>query len=131
MDGASGKLDPAFDAHTGPLETWALTIWSDWFPTGVMQAAVDKPKQKLDRAKGAVWAAVAGSVTALLATAKRIGLTIDTATTAHDDLQRPWNFATDSPAAIADAVANSVRRWRLNRLPRPPTLLTKRCGQYV
>ena len=116
MDGASGKLDPAFDAHTGPFKSWALTVWSEWFPTDVLQFAIDKAKLKLQSAKGSMWAVAAGPVTAFIATAKRITWTINSATTATDDLQRPWCFATDSPAAIADAVANSVRRWRPKRI---------------
>ena len=72
MDGASGKLDPAFDAHTGPFRTWALTVWSDWFPNEVLQVAINKARQKLNNAKRAVWAAVGGPATALLATAQRI-----------------------------------------------------------
>ena len=109
-------MDPAFDAHLGPFKAWALTVWCDWFPTEVLQAAIDKAKQKLKNAKGAMWAAAAGPVTAFLATAKGIEWKIESATTARDDLQRLWNFATDSPVAIADVVANSVRRWRLNKI---------------
>ena len=77
MDGASGKLDPAFDAHTGPFKSWALTVWSDWFPTDVLQLAIDKAKKKLSGAKGSMWAVAAGPVTAFLATAARINWTIN------------------------------------------------------
>ena len=59
---------------------------------------------------------VTGPVVAFIATARRIGWTIVTATSAVDDIQHTWNFAADSPAAIATAVAHSVRRWRLNRI---------------
>ena len=59
---------------------------------------------------------VAGPVAALVATAKRIGWTIESATAAKDNLMQSWKFAADSLVAIASAVANSVRRWRLNRI---------------
>ena len=42
IDGAAGKLDPAFDAHTGPFKAWALTVWSEWFPLHMLQSAIDK-----------------------------------------------------------------------------------------
>ena len=116
MDGASGKLDPAFDAHTGPFKAWALTVWADWFPTNVLHDAANKAKAQIERAKGSVWTMVRGPVAAFIASAARIGWTVHSATTATDDLQQNWNFAADSPAAIGEAVAESVRRWRLKRI---------------
>ena len=61
---------------------------------------------------------------ASIATAARLKWTISSATLAIDDIGHEWNFAADSPAAIAAAVARSVRRWRLARIIRDlPDLL--------
>ena len=116
LDGASGKLDPAFPAHEGPIKYWALAVWEAWFSVHELQIALDQAKKKINGARGSCWAVVSGPVTALVATASRIGWTIASATSALDDLQHKWDSAADSPAAIANAVAHSVRRWRLNKI---------------
>ena len=72
LDGASGKLDPAFMACEGPFKFWSLAIWQNWFHASVLQTALERAKLKLSRAKGSVWAMVAGPVTDLVATAIRI-----------------------------------------------------------
>lgn len=116
IDGASGKLDPAFHAHDWPFKSWALAVWENWFSIEALQIALVQAKAKIACAEGPAWAVVAGPVTALLATAARIGWTVLSATLAQDDLNQQWNFAADSRAAISTAVAQSVRRWRLKRI---------------
>ena len=116
LDGASGKLDPAFDANAGPFKFWALAVWQEWFPTSVLQTALERAKARLDKTRGSVWSPVAGPVTAFVATAARMKWTITDATKATDDVGHASNFAADAPAAIAAAVARSVRRWRLERI---------------
>ena len=67
---------------------------------------------------------VTGPATAFIATAARLKWTISSATLAIDDIDHERKFAADSPAAIAAAVARSVRRWRLARIIRDlPDLL--------
>ena len=31
LDGATGTMDPAFDAHVLPVKYWALVWWEIWF----------------------------------------------------------------------------------------------------
>ena len=68
MDGASGRLDPAFDAHAGPFKYWCLALWESWFSVDALQAALDQAVAKLDRAKESMSSAVVGPVAALVAT---------------------------------------------------------------
>ena len=91
-------------------------MWEAWFSIDALQLALAQSKTKIASAKGSVWSVVAGPATALIATAERIGWKILSATMAKYDLQHQWNFAADSPAAIGNAVSQSVRRWRLNKI---------------
>ncbi len=73
IDGANGKLDPAFQAHEGPFKYWALAVWESWFTIDALQVALAQSKVKVASAKGSVRAVVAGPATALVATAIRLG----------------------------------------------------------
>ena len=42
LDGAAGKLDPAFDGNIGPFTYWALVVWQGWSPTSFLQEALDQ-----------------------------------------------------------------------------------------
>ena len=55
-------------------------------------------------------------MTALLASLKRIGWLMPSATEVIDDVGMCWNFKLDPPAAIVQACKQSVRRWRLRRV---------------
>ena len=33
---ASGRADPAFDAHKVPIAAWALAVWEAWLPALVL-----------------------------------------------------------------------------------------------
>ena len=39
LDGSSGTLDPAFDAHIGPVKYWALAWWESWFDSSWLSEA--------------------------------------------------------------------------------------------
>ena len=73
IDGVSGTLDPAFEAHASITRHWALAVWDQWFDTQHMQAALDAARHKLAQAKSSWWTLVAGPSTALLATMRRLG----------------------------------------------------------
>ena len=115
-DGPTGKVDPAFLAHSYPVQYWALAWWEKWFMPDQLQEAFAEAATKLAKAKGSWWSVAAGPVTALLATLQRIGWTMPSASEAVDDLGHSWIFGLDSPAAIVKACDNAVRRWRLNRI---------------
>ena len=116
LDGSDGTLDPAFEAHASPIKHWALAWWEHWFTPPQLAEAFAEATAKMERCKGSWWSVVAGPVAALLASIRRIGWTMPCAGLAVDDLGFQWNFLRDSPAAIAQASRDSVRRWRLLRV---------------
>ena len=60
LDGASGSADPAFAAHTGPIQFWATAWWQRWFDPAQLQQAFAGATAKLQSAKGSCWNSVAG-----------------------------------------------------------------------
>lgn len=116
MDGAYGTTDPAFLAHSYPVQYWALAWWESWFTPEVMQVAFGEAAIKLAKAKGSWWSVVAGPAAAMLASVYRIGWEMPSASEAIDDIGQSWSFRLDSPAAIVKACNASVRRWRLARV---------------
>jgi len=118
LDGASGTLDPAFDAHARPVLAWAMAWWQSWQSPAELESAVAKAVLKLARAANSIWRLVCGPATALVATLVRLKWSFVNRSTVIDDLGQHYDATLDSPAAIADAVKRSVRRWRLARISR-------------
>merc|ERR1711965_1144830 len=52
LDGAYGTLDPAFDAHIGPLKHWAQAWWEEWFPSADLEMAFQIASLKVAASKG-------------------------------------------------------------------------------
>ena len=76
LDAGGGTLDPAFDAHVGPVKSWAFASWEGWFTREQLDVAFAEASLKLARCKGSWWSAVVGPTTALVATLARIGWTM-------------------------------------------------------
>jgi hypothetical protein len=43
IDGEAGALDPAFEAHAGPVQHWATAVYDSWFPRDVMSRTSTLP----------------------------------------------------------------------------------------
>ncbi len=115
LDGRDGTLDPAFDAHVLPIQTWAPACWEHWQPTDALCSAMRHASSKI-LVNRPVWNKVSGPASAAVATAARIGWTfIDGLTITSDDSQ-VYNLIVDPPNVIAEATKRAVRRWRLDRM---------------
>ena len=113
IDGPTGTLDPAFEAHVGPLKHWALAVWEKWQPIKHMQEVFSGAALKLAEAKGSVWSRVHGPTTALIASIERIGWHMPSATDMVSDEGQIFDLLLDPPVAIVNACKDSVRKWRI------------------
>ena len=115
-DGASGSLDPAFDAHCLPLRTWALAHWQRWVPPQHLNEALLVAKAKVNTANGPCWSRVCGPAAALVASACRIGWELISGRNAVTDVGESIDFLLDPPCVVLQAARRSVRRWRLTNI---------------
>ncbi len=113
-EGAKQRLDPAYEAHRGPLVRWAEAAWCRWQRPGSMCAAVHKATAKLARAN-AVWGQVTGPASAVVATAARIGWQVE-GTTFVTDRGRVLDLLVDPPCVVRREVDEAVQRWRWGRV---------------
>ena len=97
IDGQYGTLDPAFDAHVGPIKHWALAVWDKWFPITHMQMTHERARHKLAGVRSSWWASVCGPTTAMLATAKRLSWQCLSATALKTDVGRVLDLLLDPP----------------------------------
>ena len=92
LDGNAGTMDPAFDAHVLPIHAWAMAWWESWRRPHVLNSLVAKAVLKLATAAVSAWALVVGPVTALVASAIRIGWTFLDAHLLKDDVGAVSDF---------------------------------------
>ena len=140
LDGASGRLDPAFSAHALPITSWARAVYCNWRPPVVLASMASRcqnaehpqqqpqaPQYQPVAAAAASsnhgsgdqgdstrtkWAAVRGPCAAAHATAERIGWTLISHKKLVTDKGRTLELDKDSPAAVEKEVHQAVRRWR-------------------
>ena len=111
LDGTSGTLDPAFDAHALLVKHWAQAWWESWVDNSDLETAYANVKKKVGE-KDYCWNKVAGPTAALWLTMKRAGWIWSSARTACDHLWRTWDFLADPPTAITEAMRWTVRHNR-------------------
>ena len=72
---AGAMVEPAYGANTAPLIQWARTIHRPFFDLTAMRHAVHFYQVRMGKTKHP-WAAITGTITAVLATLRRIGWSI-------------------------------------------------------
>ena len=117
--------DPALLAHTLPICRWALAWWEAWVSQDALRQAFKVCQARMSRTTG--WNTVTGPTAAAIRTAARIGWRFADPTSMYDDLGVCWRTLQDSPAAIAQAVQRSVRRWRFNSIVRDTPSINPCC----
>ena len=108
-------IDPASAAHTLPVSYWAQAVWSALRPLAAMAEAVRAAQHRIDTSKS-TWAVVSGPAAALLATAARIGWCVLAFDRLIDDNGVEYPLRRESPALVAGAVVESVRRWQIRQI---------------
>ena len=106
-----GRVDPAFEAHCQPIVFWAMAVWHEWLPKTALGRLIAAARARLARAKNP-WAAVCGPAAAYVATASRLGWSVQGPMSVLTDDGVTLDFCVDSPAFVKAAVDESVRRWR-------------------
>ena len=93
---ASGRADPAFDAHAMPIGQWAMAVWESWEHVCNLNRMIDHAKAKLDKAVNK-WAVVRGPAATLVQTCARIGWKVVSATQLVTDTGEELALQLDPP----------------------------------
>ncbi len=116
VDGSMrGHAGPAFAAHEGPITKWAEAVWCHWLPLGALRSMCTSALQRLAVAR-CPWAVLHGLGLGFVASAQRLGWTVDSATSLTSDTGAQLDLVRDPPAMITSVVRESVWRWRWRRL---------------
>ena len=112
---ATGKADPAYDAHLDPIVHWAQAVWFTWLSIATLNLMITDAVDRLTNA-ARTWAVVTGPASALVASAGRLQWTVQDASTLRTDRGRVLALHRDPPAVVAKEVCEAVRRWRWARI---------------
>ena len=115
IDGSSGTLDPAFDAHALPVKHWALAWWESWADPDRMQRAYARRTRLPDKQR-LQWARAAGPIAALDISLARVSWKWTGAATFQDHTGQSWDCRKDPPASIVKAMRKAVRERRLRQI---------------
>ncbi len=111
----SQRVDPAFDAHAGPIGRWADAIWHGWNSRRSMDLAIDRARARVARA-AKPWLVVNGPAAAVVVTAARIGWTFRSSQEVVTDQGHTIHLDLDPPIVVRREVHEAVRRWRWARV---------------
>ncbi len=114
-DGRNCCIDPAFEAHAGPLVRWAEAIWHGWQDGKALNLSINRARTRATRARRP-WSIVCGPAAACVATAARIGWEFKSAAELRTDDGRMLDLRADPPVVIKREVREAVRRWRWRRV---------------
>ena len=117
-----GKADPAVTGNTDVLHHWALAIWNNWIPRHLLQLSLTDAMARLAGAKQP-WSVTYGPAAAVVGTTKRLGWTIQNATTTTSDKGRIFCREDDPPVVLARKCNDAVRRWRWRQIAEQHTSL--------
>ncbi len=115
IDGSSGTLDPAFDAHVLPIVRYAYAWWESWQPAHPLTKAFGDAYSRLI-AKNMSWGVVNGPIAALIMSLLRMKWSFIDSMSVTDDLGRVYKLTCDPPCVLASAMKESVRRWRIAKI---------------
>ena len=113
----TGRVDPAYEAHSQPIGAWAMAVWHGWVSRAAFSKLISVSRAKLAAAKNP-WSKVHGPAAAFVATANRIGWCVQGPLDITTDDGTHLDFCVDSPAFVKAAVDASVRRWRGRKIGR-------------
>ena len=111
QSGATGILDPAFDAHALPFKYWATAHWEGWAPSAGLSSALHDAIRRVlpDPHSAPRWAKVSGPAAALVASAagSRVTLTADLSFPSLP-LRAPSGFVSNLQRFIGCAAADKI-----------------------
>ena len=113
--GPHGKADPAFAAHEDPIGMWAEAVWCMWLPRSALTKLAAHAIRSLV-SLSSPWASVVGPAGAFVASAQRLGWTIENALTVRTDCGTTLDLCRDSPAHVRSEVKAAVWRWRWRKV---------------
>ena len=113
--GKLGSVDPAFEAHCGPIGHWATAVWEQWLPRTALMVLHTGARISICKSKN-VWSACNGPASVVLATAARIGWTFQSAFSLVTDEGIVLDLTLDPPCVVTRACKQAVHRWRCNNL---------------
>ena len=111
----SGRADPAYDAHSLPIDEWSMATWEGWCPVISLQRIIDDAIERTVKAKNK-WAVCYGPGAALVMTCKSIGWTIVSAAHLVTDVGDHLNLLLDPPRVVVMHCFAAVQRWRWRRI---------------
>ena len=109
------KTDPAFQAHVLPIGYWAQAVWEGWRPRAALAAQFREALSALSTARH-TWKAVIEPASACIASAMPIGWVVKSFCRFEDDLGQEYEFDCVSPAAVRNALVESLRPWQARRV---------------